>query len=147
MNIKQDAVALPKYKCHKIVGALKISSVVPLNDEDGLVGLRFCDKGYASCTFVLPARHRPEAGGYFVRYADGYESYSPAHAFELEYHRVGDPEPLELSPIDSRFLADALIRAEALHQAKQRAGISRVLGAIRQRWRDYREWRRKSLWC
>ena len=27
-------------------------------------------------------QHKPKSGGYFVRYEDGYESFSPAAAFE-----------------------------------------------------------------
>ena len=30
-------------------------------------------------------RHRPQVGGYFVCYQDGYSSYSPAEAFENGY--------------------------------------------------------------
>jgi hypothetical protein len=33
-------------------------------------------------------KHNPEVGGYFVLYADGYESYSPAKAFEEGYTRI-----------------------------------------------------------
>jgi hypothetical protein len=34
------------------------------------------------------AKHKPEVGGYFVVYTDGYESYSPAKAFEEGYTRT-----------------------------------------------------------
>jgi hypothetical protein len=33
-------------------------------------------------------KHNPEPGGYYVLYADGYESFSPAAAFEEGYTRV-----------------------------------------------------------
>jgi hypothetical protein len=33
-------------------------------------------------------KHKPQVGGYFVVYADGYESYSPAQAFEEGYTRI-----------------------------------------------------------
>jgi hypothetical protein len=33
-------------------------------------------------------KHKPFAGGYYVRYADGYESFSPPAAFETGYTRV-----------------------------------------------------------
>lgn len=33
-------------------------------------------------------KHTPEVGGYYVVYADGYKSYSPAKAFEDGYTRV-----------------------------------------------------------
>jgi len=31
------------------------------------------------------SKHKPEVGGYFVQYADGYKSFSPAKAFEEGY--------------------------------------------------------------
>jgi hypothetical protein len=34
------------------------------------------------------SKHNPDAGGYYVRYADGYESFSPAQAFEEGYTRI-----------------------------------------------------------
>jgi hypothetical protein len=33
-------------------------------------------------------KHKPLVGGYFVLYADGYESFSPAAAFEEGYTRI-----------------------------------------------------------
>jgi hypothetical protein len=34
------------------------------------------------------AKHKPEVGGYFVVYDDGYKSFSPAKAFEEGYTRI-----------------------------------------------------------
>jgi hypothetical protein len=34
------------------------------------------------------AKHKPVVGGYYVVYADGYESFSPAQAFEEGYTRI-----------------------------------------------------------
>lgn len=48
------------------------------------------DKGFAP--FEVDAaymqKHKPEVGGYFVVYADGYKSYSPAQAFEEGYSLI-----------------------------------------------------------
>lgn len=33
-------------------------------------------------------KHQPQIGGYYVKYADGYESFSPAEAFESGYTKV-----------------------------------------------------------
>lgn len=33
-------------------------------------------------------RHDPQVGGYYVRYPDGYESWSPAEVFESGYTRL-----------------------------------------------------------
>ena len=34
------------------------------------------------------AKHKPEVGGYYVVYEDGYKSFSPAGAFESGYTRL-----------------------------------------------------------
>jgi hypothetical protein len=48
------------------------------------------DSGYAP--FPVDAayvrKHKPEVGGYYVVYKDGYKSFSPAEAFEEGYSRV-----------------------------------------------------------
>lgn len=90
---------MPKYQCHKQVWALKIAAVEHKSNPDktgrtaatsyGAV-LTPADEGYAP--FDVPAsyveKHGPEAGGYYVVYADGYKSYSPAEAFEDGYTRI-----------------------------------------------------------
>ena len=78
---------LPRYLCHKIVSAMKISSINVFDDGVFL---------YCSEPSVGPVRvdqryidqHKPMVGGYYVRYEDGYESWSPASAFESGYRRI-----------------------------------------------------------
>jgi hypothetical protein len=84
---------MPRYKCHKEVWALKIAEVGYHGDsENGTTGGRIvpADEGYAP--FEVSAeymnKHKPVAGGYYVVYADGYQSFSPAQAFEEGYTRV-----------------------------------------------------------
>ena len=84
---------LPKYKSHKEVWALKIRDVSKWHTHDD-------GTEYALITSVEDTyapievskeyieKHAPEVGGYFVVYADGYRSYSPAQAFEEGYTRV-----------------------------------------------------------
>jgi hypothetical protein len=64
------------------------------------------EEGFApftvSAEFV--AKHKPEVGGYFVVYEDGYTSFSPAKAFEEGYTRA-EPNALELG---------AMVRAAGL---------------------------------
>ncbi|MFA6125423.1 hypothetical protein [Sphingomonas sp.] len=84
-------IEMPRYKCHKQVWALKISELKstasPEQESDGSLLLVPSDKRYAP--FVVDAaytrKHRPEVGGYYVVYDDGYKSYSPAKAFEDGY--------------------------------------------------------------
>ena len=90
------SVEMPKYRSHKTVWALKIRDISdptePGNESDGSRFLHFEEAGYGarrvSRDFVqkhLPLillKNHPYIGGYFVVYKDGYESFSPAQAFE-----------------------------------------------------------------
>ncbi len=83
----EPVMEMPKYECHKIVHALKIKSVT-MNDVPEHGGLLHIEKeGFGpiviSSTYWL--RHRPEPGGYYVVYKDGYKSFFPAKAFEEGY--------------------------------------------------------------
>ena len=70
-----------KYKSHKTVYAGRIISI-----EDGEVSYLELETGERfSVSYKWYTKHSPEVGGYFVQYEDGYESYSPANAFELGY--------------------------------------------------------------
>ena len=85
-----DAAAeMPRYRCHKEVWALKIASIN--QHARGGATITPAERGYApfdvSAEYV--AKHAPQAGGYFVVYADGYRSFSPPGAFESGYTRVG----------------------------------------------------------
>lgn len=82
---------MPRYKCHKQVWALKIAEITEPTDITGTARTIVpVDEGYAP--FVVDGaymeKHKPEVGGYYVVYADGYKSYSPAKAFEEGYSRV-----------------------------------------------------------
>lgn len=89
MNASQE---MPMYVCRKKVWALKIEAVEfeANSAEDGTAIIRPADYGYAP--FVVSReymeRHKPVAGGYYVVYEDGYQSFSPAEAFESEYTPV-----------------------------------------------------------
>lgn len=87
---------MPKYRCHKVVHALKIAAIVVRShtvngvEQDGSAIITPVEKGYAPFKvdreFVV--KHGPEPGGYYVVYADGYKSFSPAKAFEEGYTRI-----------------------------------------------------------
>jgi hypothetical protein len=78
---------MPRYKCHKQVWALKIADLKPRHPDDGTLLLTPANAAYAP--FVLDAeyvqKHKPQEGGYYVVYDDGYKSFSPAKAFEDGY--------------------------------------------------------------
>jgi hypothetical protein len=91
-------MGLPLYQCHKQVRACKIARVHVSQgvDEDEFflipedvnlmpieVDVDFFDK------------HRPKAGGYYIVYADGHESFSPAEVFEAGYSLIPEAEDAE----------------------------------------------------
>lgn len=84
------AVHLDTYVCHKRVQAGKILFMARDDANDRLM---LHIGGMAN---ILPVpleyldRHKPELGGYYVRYADGYASYSPAVPFEQGYTKVDE---------------------------------------------------------
>ncbi len=75
---------MPRYKSHKEIWALKIKDI----QLGGIIVPE--DEGYAP--FELPQeyfdKHKPEVGGYYVVYKDGYKSFSPAEAFEDGYTAI-----------------------------------------------------------
>ena len=90
---------MPKYQSHKKVWALKIKEIVFDSDlakedgnreTDGSATITPEEEGYAP--FKVDAaychKHKPQAGGYYVVYADGYKSWSPADVFEEGNTRI-----------------------------------------------------------
>lgn len=82
MNASKE---MPVYKCHKKVWALKIAGIV--GDQHGGIYFQPAEPGYEKVPMSpeYVAKHKPEVGGYYVVYEDGYKSFSPAKAFEEGY--------------------------------------------------------------
>jgi hypothetical protein len=86
-----NTTELPMYQSHKNVWAFKIKVIYPKIDtaeifpEDGTYGWITVSDDYI-------VKHNPEIGGYYVRDEDGYESYSPAKAFEDGYTLMPNKE-------------------------------------------------------
>ena len=85
-------VELPQFRSHKLVRAAKIEAIRIGFDAvgSGRLSLR-TTHGDLIQVYVLQAymqKHLPEVGGYYVQYQDGYESFSPADAFEGGYREV-----------------------------------------------------------
>ena len=86
----QPPKQLPQWLCHKKVWAAKIESIeYPPQETTSRVLLHLeggfevsVKKGWGEALGEL-------VGGYFVRYADGFESWSPAAAFEDGYTLIG----------------------------------------------------------
>lgn len=79
---------MPKYRSHKEVHAVQIQDI--FYADDGGAVMVPVDEGYGPVR-VEPEyvrKHDPEPDGYYVQYADGYESWSPREAFEQGYTRI-----------------------------------------------------------
>ncbi len=98
---------MKRYRCHKVVEAFKIGLIQ--DDARGFrlvevlaqttLGEQFFSDDWQSgdiTTVIVSSeymgKHKPMIGGYYVRYEDGYESYSPADAFERGYTLIGGPD-------------------------------------------------------
>lgn len=94
-NISKDQAEMPRYKCHKEVRALKIGKIERDSDKasdenretDGSAIITPVEAIYAPfrVDYNYVKKHNPQVGGYYVLYKDGYQSYSPAQAFEEGY--------------------------------------------------------------
>lgn len=88
---------LPRYKCHKVVHALKIKGLNTVPELEGGSVIEPADEGFAPFRVspTLFARYVPSPGDYYVVYDDGYASFSPRKAFEEGYVRF---EPSRVTP-------------------------------------------------
>lgn len=95
-DLLDGAKEMPRYQCHKKVWALKIAEVRDPNagadhESDGSRELMFVEAihyGPLRVRHDYVRKHQPVAGGYYVVYDDGYQSFSPAKAFEDGYTRL-----------------------------------------------------------
>lgn len=91
-------IQLPRYKSHKEVSAAKIDSIKYDPDKPDVAMFILAvitDHGGLVIWEVAKdwvAKHGAEVGGYLVVYGDGYQSYSPAKAFEEGYSLVTEDE-------------------------------------------------------
>lgn len=78
-------VEIPKYVCHKEVRAAKITKLLTGIGGSEVTLMLGEIGGCVSMDLDWVEKHKPKVGGYYVVYADGYTSYSPATPFESGY--------------------------------------------------------------
>ncbi len=77
---------MPAYVCHKEVRAAKITRIECINFTGWM--LSFDEIGETMLVSKGWIQHfKPEVGGYYVAYEDGYAAFTPANAFELGYRK------------------------------------------------------------
>lgn len=127
MNAPQTE--LPRYRCHKIVRAAKITAI----ERDAVTILTFGDiSACKQVSYDFDQKHQPEVGGYYVVYDDGYTSYSPAKAFEEGYTR----EPADFRDRVRREKSELDEKREALAAFFGTSLFASLPGAEQQRMRE-----------
>lgn len=93
---------LPAYQSHKIVRALQIEKIEV--EGDGGAVLTPIEEGYAPFKVDVEYmdKHKPQEGGYYVAYDDGYKSFSPAQAFEEGYEPIDEEEEEQQEETETR---------------------------------------------
>ena len=158
MHENQSPVPLPRYRCHKVVEAAKIDSVTMTLVDDGaptdvieecrsmrwlrLVGVK--DQVPVSAEWY--DRHKVQPGGYFVRYADGYTSFSPAAAFEEGYSPVGPSATGALATLAGNLLDDPSVEGAVKDMARWVLGTIEAISPTQLRC-DERDSLRHDLRC
>lgn len=109
MNLLQG---LPVYKSHKLVQAMKIKAIEQAPADRVFVGgsWRLVSDNdvyqYVEVNHAFVLKHEPKVGGYYVLYEDGYQSFSPAEAFEGGYTAVNQgidpPTEAEIALVASK---------------------------------------------
>lgn len=84
-TMSQTATELPLYKCHKQVRAAKITGIGPASSDHTRLHFDEALNVGVDVPLEWATKHKPQIGGYYVQYSDGYTSYSPAKAFEDGY--------------------------------------------------------------
>jgi hypothetical protein len=96
VNIQKGGIMLPKWKSHKIVEGDRIVAIKDVGVANRTGPNDSGERWVLACGEVIevsldlkirPAGQNP-LGGYYVRYADNFESWSPSEAFEAGNTRI-----------------------------------------------------------
>lgn len=85
------SLTLPKWRSHKVVEGFKIASIV-YNANGGATLYAKDPAVYVEVDQKYLDRYRPEINHYYALYKDGYESLSPADAWESGYTLLSEEE-------------------------------------------------------
>ena len=84
----QASVTLTQYQCIKKVHAAKITGIEKVVEADAIKLYLGEIGGVVTKSREWANKHTPVIGGYYVKYDDGYASFSPAKAFESGYLEI-----------------------------------------------------------
>lgn len=134
------------YQCHKQVQAAKIVNMQLFSQthaDQGRAILHLEGGGFVTVALDWYKKHTPQCGGYYVQYADGDSSFSPAKAFEEGYTLLADM----IKEAQKMGLDAEMVRIEAIarvcHEVNR--AYCQALGDHSQpAWHDAPEWQRSS---
>ncbi len=93
------------YKCIKTVGAFKIAKITAMPPKE--VNIEDAEGMGVLVEDAYIEKHDPQVGGYYVRYEDNYESFSPAEAFEKGYVEITKSREELLRPLSCGYCQGA----------------------------------------
>lgn len=110
------AATMPRWKCHKVVHALKLAAVeikgpdkaVLVPAERNMWGPVLAPPGW-----LMRFRAQDNDPGYFVSYDDGHTSWSPTKAFEEGYTRIPADNWLDRLKTEKAELDERITKLEA----------------------------------
>ena len=121
------SVELPLYQCHKQVRAAKITGVEPQNPRTLTTTLQLGDiQASTEVSAEWHAKHEPTIGSYYVQYADGYTSCSPAQAFEKGY-TLAPSDYKDRVRIEHAELVTKITKLETYLGSDTKQGIDQLL--------------------
>mgnify|MGYP000046420677 CR=1 FL=1 len=89
---EEKGPVLPRYRSHKVVEAMQIRAIEADETSSDTLLHGFNGLGPVRVDAAYMKKHNPQPMGYYVRYPDGYESWSPKEAFEGGYEPVDSSE-------------------------------------------------------
>ncbi len=113
--------SMPQYKSHKIVEALKIKEIIRIPEGGATIVPENENFGSFTVSEEFMAKHNPSEGGYYVRYSDEYESWSPADAFEEGYTELKEAKEEVLE-----FVSENGSFGQAIQALKQGKRVART---------------------
>lgn len=137
---------MDRYKSHKIVEAGKITGIEQMEGvASATITIESGGNFRVGSNWVLRAGGVPDiskiVGGYYVRYEDGFESWSPAEAFEQGYTRLSMIPPEEMKP-DRKAQVEAI--AHIAHEVN-RSYCKSIGDESQPEWKDAPDWQKESI--
>jgi hypothetical protein len=100
--------------------------------------------GFINQTLDWYKKHTPACGGYYVKYADGYASFSPAKAFEEGYAPLADMLAQATAPKTIDATLENIDRIARVCHEVNRAYCASLGDLSQPAWEDAPEWQRVS---